>query len=160
MKTMFEFEDFLLSEECWENHDVSYIDIDGLQHYCTYDDYWTYYAIVSQLIASENTIKVEQLERKFGYVNKTAHAFYNKECGPSFEVHTDPVEVVIECIDGRKYMQVEGKEIVLNPGDMLTIPPNTEHKALNYEKALMISYGISDTETLNGIRENNGDLQS
>ena len=57
-------------------------------------------------------------------------------------------------------MEVEGKEIVLEPHDTLLIPANTEHRALNKEKALMISYGIHDTETLNGLREDDRDLQS
>jgi quercetin dioxygenase-like cupin family protein len=85
--------------------------------------------------------------------------FLNKKNGPSFNVHTDPVEVIIECLDGVKHMEVEGNKIKLNRGQSLQIPANTEHKALNYEKALMISYGIHDTETLDGLRENDRDLQ-
>jgi|TARA_B110000908_G_C10267467_1_gene465858 mannose-6-phosphate isomerase-like protein (cupin superfamily) len=155
----FEFEDFLLSEECYINHDVSYIDIEGLQHYLQFDNYWAYHPFVSSLLYSENTIKVEQLEKKFNFKDKTAHMFLNKKNGPSFNVHTDPVEVIIECLDGVKHMEVEGNRIKLNRGQSLQIPANTEHKALNYEKALMISYGIHDTETLDGLRENDRDLQ-
>ena len=55
---------------------------------------------------------------------------------------------------------VEGKEITLRPGDKLSIRAGTEHKALNHEKALMASHGIGDTETLNRICEDNGDVQS
>jgi mannose-6-phosphate isomerase-like protein (cupin superfamily) len=156
-----EFEEFVLSEQCFNNHDVSYIDDDGLQHYLTCDSYFEYHPIVMHhLLMTNNTIKVEQMERHYGYINQTAHIFFNKKDGPTFDIHTDPVKVIIECLDGTKYMEVEGKEIELRPGEYVHIPPNTEHRALNYKKALMVSYGISDTETLDGIRENNGDMQS
>ena len=113
-----------------------YIDIEGLQHYLQFDNYWAYHPFVSSLLYSENTIKVEQLEKKFNFKDKTAHMFLNKKNGPSFNVHTDPVEVIIECLDGVKHMEVEGNKI-----------------------KLMISYGIHDTETLDGLRENDRDLQ-
>lgn len=149
--TFKEFEDFLFSESCFENHDVSYIDIEGKQHYLEQDDFFKYQAKVAELIVSINTIKVEQCEQWFNTTG-TAHIFYNKENGPSFGIHTDPVDVLIECLDGNKYMEVEGEKKVLEPHDYLTIPAGTEHRALNYEKALMISYGVSDTETLTRIR--------
>jgi mannose-6-phosphate isomerase-like protein (cupin superfamily) len=149
-----EFENFVLSEECFSNQDVSYIDTEGKQHYVNQEEYYSYLAKITQLIISENTIKVEQFEKVLGCEDKTAHAFYNKLNGPSFGIHEDPVDVLIECLDGKKWMEVEGKEIVLEPRDTLYIPANTPHRALNYEKALMISYGINDTETLSRIRKN------
>ena len=88
----------------------------------------------------------------FGYTDRTAHIFFNKENGPSFSIHTDPVDVLIECLDGIKYIEVDGKEVKLEPHDTVLIPSETPHRALNYEKALMISYGIGDTETLTRIR--------
>ena len=103
-------------------------------------------------------MKVEQIETLL-FVQGTVHAFYNQENGASFDVHTDPVDVIIECLDGTKVMEVEGKEISIAKGETLLIPAGTPHRALNYGKALMISHGIHDTETLNGIRENNRDLQ-
>lgn len=157
-----DFENFLLTEECFDNHDVSVIDKDGLQHYLNInnEDYMAYFAVISlELGVWGNTIKVEQIEKWFDYNDRTAHAFYNQVNSGTFSIHTDPVDVIIECLDGRKYMEVEGKEIVLEPHDTLLIPANTEHRALNKEKALMISYGIHDTETLNGLREDDGDLQ-
>jgi mannose-6-phosphate isomerase-like protein (cupin superfamily) len=155
-----EFEDFVLSEECYNNHDVSYIDIDGLQHYLFYDSFWEYQPKILSLLMSENTIKVEQMEKYWGYINQTAHIFFNKTNGPTFDIHTDPVKVIIECLDGTKHMEIEGNEIVLKPGESVVIQPNTEHRALNYKKALMVSYGIRDTETLDGLRKNNRDMQS
>lgn len=147
-----EFENFLLSKDCFKNHDVSCIDRDGNQHYVKAESYPEYQGTVSILLVTDNTIKIEQYEKQFGYTDRTAHIFYNKANGPSFGVHTDPVDVLIECLDGVKTMEVEGKEISLEPHDTLFIPANTPHRALNYEKALMISYGINDTETLSNIR--------
>ena len=51
-------------------------------------------------------------------------------------------------------MEVDGKEITLQPGHKLIIPAGTPHRALNYEKALMASHGINDTETLSRLRQN------
>jgi mannose-6-phosphate isomerase-like protein (cupin superfamily) len=69
-------------------------------------------------------------------------------------MHSDPIDVLIECLDGKKLMEVAGKEIVLEPNNTVYIQANTPHRALNYEKALTISYGINDTETLSRIRKN------
>jgi len=149
-----QFEEFLLSEDCFENHDVSFIDEDGKQHYLDQTCYPSYLAKTSYLITSRNTIKVEQFERQFGYTDRTAHIFYNKAFGPSFDIHSDPIDVLIECLDGIKYMEVDGKEVILQPHDYIHIPANTKHRALNYKKALMVSYGIGDTETLKRIHQN------
>lgn len=155
-----QFEEFVMSSECYEHHDVSYIDSNGLQHYIDSEtiNFWQYQSMIAQILVSSDTLKVEQIERWFGYTDRTAHAFYNKENGPSFGIHEDPVDVLIECLDGKKWMEVDGKEIALEPHETLYIPANTPHRALNYEKALMISYGINDTETLSRIRENHGNV--
>jgi len=150
-----DFEQWLYSNECFENHDVSYIDIEGLQHYLDQTDYHAYIAKVGILIAEKNTIKVEQYEKVLKIVDKTAHVFYNQDNGPTFKLHQDPVDVIIECLDGEKDLEVRGARVTLNPGESLFIPANTKHRAINSKKALMISYGISDTETLSSIRKNN-----
>ena len=149
-----EFENFVLSIECFSNQDVSYIDANGKQHYLDQKEYYVYLAEISQLLISENTIKVEQFEKVIGCKDRTAHVFYNKANGPSFDMHSDPIDVLIECLDGKKLMEVAGKEIVLEPNNTVYIQANTPHRALNYEKALTISYGINDTETLSRIRKN------
>jgi len=148
----FEFNSFILSENCFSTHDVSFIDKDGNQHYLDQSDYVSYMGRIASLVGEGHTIKVEQIEKWFGYTDRTAHIFYNQKDGATFGVHTDPVNVLIECLDGVKWMEVDGKEISLQPHDTVLIPANTPHRALNYEKALMISYGIRDTETINRIR--------
>ena len=147
-----EFTKFVLSKDCFDEQDVSYIDKEGNQHYLNKDDFFVYQATVARLLMEKDTIKIEQAEKVFDFNRGTAHIFFNKPNGYSFDVHTDPVDVFIECLDGRKWLEIEGKEICLEKGERVLIPKNTPHKALNYEKALMISYGIGDTETLTRIR--------
>jgi len=149
--TFIDFENFLLTEECFDNHDVSYIDEDGNQHYIEQTDFISYVGTVARLLSESRTMKVEQIETLL-FVKGTVHAFYNQKNGASFDVHTDPVDVFIECLAGKKIMEVDGKEVVLEKGDTVLIPSGTPHRALNYEKALMLSHGIHDSETLNRIR--------
>ena len=144
-----QFEEFLLSESCHANHDVSIIDSNGLQHYIKTRDYFEYQILMTKHLVEEKvTIKIEQMENYWHLDDRTAHLFYNPKNGPSFDEHTDPVDIIIECKDGVKTIECNGKHFTLNPGDNLSIPAETLHKALNYEKALMVSYGIGDTETL------------
>jgi mannose-6-phosphate isomerase-like protein (cupin superfamily) len=62
---------------------------------------------------------------------------------------------MIKCLDGVKTMEIEGKPLTLKPGEDVTIKTRTFHRALNYEKALMASHGIDDTETLKRLHQNN-----
>ncbi len=150
--TFDQFENFLLTEECFNNHDVSHIDEDGNQHYIKQSEYIAYLGETTVLLANKATIKVEQFEKPLGVNNGTVHVFYNQENGASFDVHTDPIDVIIECVEGIKVMEVEGKEISLSKNETLFIEAGTPHRALNYEKALMLSHGIHDSETINSIR--------
>lgn len=151
--TFEQFFEFVRSNDCFESHDVSIIDTEGNQHYVDQSEYYSYLANISTIIAlKKETIKVEQMERYWRFDDRTIHVFYNPKNGPTFGTHTDPVNVFIECKDGVKSMEVDGKRITLLPGDKLLVPAGTPHKALNYEEALMASHGICDTETLNRLR--------
>ena len=157
--TFEQFEEFVLSDECYWNHDVSFIDEFGLQHYPIFEDNFQYQIETAKKIAEQKvTIKVEQMERRYHWKDRTIHFFYNPINGPTFDTHIDPTDVIIDCHDGIKYMEVNGKEHKLVPGDKLLIHAGSPHKALNYEKALMASHGILDTETTNRICKDNRDL--
>ena len=150
-----QFEEFLLSEDCYMNHDVSIIDTDGLQHYISETEFFTYQTKMTKYLVQEKyTVKIEQMENYWKFNDRTMHLFYNPKNGPTFSEHTDPINVIIECKDGIKHIEVEGWEIDLLPNERVYIPADTFHKALNYEKALVISHGISDTETLERLRKN------
>jgi len=152
-----DFFNFVDSPECYLNHDVSYIDRDGLQHYLNSDlDFCGYLARLGVIIAEgQCTIKVEQMERLYQLNDRTMHFFYNPAHGTTFKEHTDPHDVHIECHDGEKVMEVEGKVYTIHPGETLLIPANVRHRAINDKKALMVSYAINDTETLIRLCENN-----
>lgn len=151
-----EFEKYLLSEDCFNNHDVSIIDKEQRQHYIVTNDFTEYQACMAMHIAQDiMTIKVDQMERFFKREDRTVHVFYNPKNGPTFPEHSDDVDVIIECMDGTKWMELEGKEICLKPGEMLYIPKGAFHRALNHDKALMASHGIGDTASLERIRKNN-----
>lgn len=151
-----QFEEFLLSDKCYDEHDVSIIDANGLQHYIEATEYFEYQIKMTRYLAEQKvTIKIEQMENHWTeFNNRTMHLFYNPKNGPTFDEHTDPVDVIIDCKDGIKHMEVAGKKIELLNNERLHIPAGTFHKALNYEKALVISHGISDTETLERLRKN------
>ena len=151
-----QFEEFVLSDNCYIGHDVSVIDEGGLQHYIQPGVYFEYQILMTRYLAEDKvTIKIEQMENYWNFDGGTIHLFYNPKNGPSFSEHTDPVDIIIECKDGIKSIQVDDNEFVLIPGDKVSIPAETLHKALNYEKALVISYGLSDTETLSRLRKDN-----
>ena len=150
-----QFEEFLLSDKCYDEHDVSIIDTNGLQHYIEAAEYFEYQIKMTRYLAEQKvTVKIEQMENHWKFNDRTMHLFYNPKNGPTFSEHTDPINVIIECKDGIKHIEVEGWQIDLLPNERLYIPADTFHKALNYEKALVISHGISDTETLERLRKN------
>ena len=159
--TFDEFENFLLSTECFDNHDVAWIDQEQNIHYHDQQDFFAYQAFFSKMIAEEKcTIKIEQMERKYEASDCTIHCFYNPVNGPSFPEHTDPMDVGIECTSGIKTLDIEGYPIALEPGDYLDIPAGTPHQAINSTKSVMLSYGFNDTETLNRIREDDRNLSA
>ena len=85
IETFEEFENWLITEECFDNHDVSHIDNDCNQHYLEHSEYISYLGQVTVLLANRATIKVEQAEKLFDYNDRTIHLFYNDVDGPSFK---------------------------------------------------------------------------
>ena len=101
--TFKDFEDFLLSEKCFKSHDVSIIREGGLQDQIDTLHYWDYQSQMAKHLAEEKvTIKVEQMERHWKFDDRTIHLFYNPKSGPTFDEHTDPVDVIIEVKAGSK----------------------------------------------------------
>lgn len=150
------FEEFLLSQECYDNHDVFIIDSNQCMHHIDIDNYIEYQAeMAKHLFKEEVTIKVHQMESYFNYNYGTIHVFHSPKNGPTFPEHTDLTDVMIKCLDGIKTMEIEGKQVTLQPGESVTIKTRTFHRALNHEKALMASHGIGDTETLKRLHQNN-----
>jgi mannose-6-phosphate isomerase-like protein (cupin superfamily) len=103
------------------------------------------------------TIKIEGMERyskdifdacsrfskKYNHNGPvTCHAFYAPAGACSFDLHTDPDDVVIYCCEGIKTMFVDGNSLTILPGESIFIPANTIHKATNQHESLMLSFGL------------------
>lgn len=154
-----DFEDYVLSHEAYMWDRTLYIDIDGKDVKIVSDTYEEYFAKVQiKLAESFDTIKVEGIERLCNFTEGTIHAFRYWEGSPSFGVHEDPVDVLLHVTDGEKTIEVNGKIQNLLKNDFWHIPANTPHRALNNKEGLMFSYGLSDTERHDSVRQDDGDL--
>ena len=142
-----DFENLFLSKRAFEQEKSFYIDISGKDNIIKTDTYEEYLAIAQVKLASQfETLKIEGVEKLCGFKDGTIHAFRYWKQSPSFGVHVDPVDVIIEVKQGSKVMEVEGDKFVIHKGCHLKIPANTPHRALNEEEGLMFSYGLYDTE--------------
>lgn len=76
----------------------------------------------------------------------TAHLFVSKKDAISFPLHTDPAHVIITMLEGQKDYIVEdnGETTVytIKTGELLLLPANTPHMALNTHGSKMLSIGI------------------
>lgn len=85
----------------------------------------------------------QRLARHFnhdGYVS--CHLFLSPKDSKSFTMHTDPDDVVIHMVDGRKVFESPDGRIVLSAGDTLLIPRGTHHRAINVDSSIMLSFGL------------------
>lgn len=76
----------------------------------------------------------------------TIHAFISPAGSSSFDLHTDPDDVLIYVVDGCKTMiTYEDGQLIehrLNEGDSLFIPANRPHRAVNTCKSITLSIGL------------------
>lgn len=72
----------------------------------------------------------------------TCHLFQSKAGAKSFPLHTDPDDVIIVMLKGKKVFRNEGESISLTAGDFMLIPKNYPHEAVNTESNLMLSIGL------------------
>lgn len=90
------------------------------------------------------TVKIEGLENKlpFGEKGDTVHMFISPAYAYAFNEHTEPYDVLLKCIKGKKTMVINHKEIVINEGEEFVIPANTPHYATNKYSSVMLSMEI------------------
>ena len=111
--------------------------------------------------------KCEELKTKYNHNGPvTCHVFIAKTDSPSFGLHTDPDDVLIYCIEGKKTLSVNGEYIVLREGEEIFIPADTPHIAHNEYAALTLSFGLEKflidkavKHELDIIPKDDGDLQ-
>ena len=142
-----EFEEYVLSYDAYMYDRTFYIDNCGKDVKIISDTYEEYFAKVQvKLAEASDTLKVEGIERLCDWKDGTIHAFRYWENSPSFPVHTDPVDVIIEVHEGEKDIEVNGLNHNLRRYETVVIPANTPHRAMNKSEGLIFSYGLSDTE--------------
>ena len=144
-----EFENFIHSQLPYEQKIISVIDNLGRQISLN---------SLSQLYDYFNcTIKLEQMEKYspliFNHCRSlssqyqhngpiTCHLFRSFKNSRSFALHTDPDDVIIECVFGKKKIILNGNEKILYSGESLFIPANTPHEAVNDDESLTLSFGL------------------
>jgi mannose-6-phosphate isomerase-like protein (cupin superfamily) len=143
------FEEFIHSDLVYQQKIISVIDENSRQ--IVLNNLAELYSYTSC------TIKLEQMEKYnkqiFDYCHflsanhnhygpVTCHAFRAFRQSMSFGLHTDPDDVILYCIHGKKKMVVDGNEYILKPHDTLFIPANTPHEAINDDESLMLSFGL------------------
>lgn len=149
MITLDEFENFLHTDLVYEQKIISVIDEQSRQIFLD--------GIGELYKHTGNTIKLEQMEKynqsifqkcqnlreKYSHNGPvTCHAFLAFEGSKSFGLHTDPDDVIIECIFGSKTLFVGDIKHVLKSDDCIYIPANTPHEIINEDKSLILSFGL------------------
>ena len=69
------------------------------------------------------------------------HIFFSFNSGCSGRPHRDPYGVFLLGAYGKTVYLVEGKEYVLEKGDVLTIPQNALHKSISITPRIVLSLG-------------------
>lgn len=73
----------------------------------------------------------------------TAHLFVSPKDGISFDMHTDPDDVIVYTVQGCKEMELENYGVISIPeGWALFMPKNHPHRAINSEASITISFGL------------------
>ena len=149
MHSINEFEAFIGREFVYRHNLISVIQNGG--HYLVHNH--------AELLKRYNgcAIKLEGLERysrelavkcaglKIMYDHfgpMTCHAYRAFPGSESFGLHSDPMPVFLEVIEGTKNMIVNSEWHTLQAGDTLYIPANTPHEAINQDDSLMLSFGL------------------
>ena len=115
------------------------------QPYLKIDDYVSYLGKIDNLLMDKNvTIKVEKYESILNWNDGTVHIFYAKEGSPSFDEHSDPVDLILQVTHGIKTISLKHMDHTLLKGDSLYIPAGTLHRATNKNESIMLSWGLND----------------
>ena len=75
-----------------------------------------------------------------------AHLYLAPSNGGSFGLHTDPNDVFVHVLHGRKQFELPEHNLTvdLEPGDWLYIPKNAQHKGFSLTNSIMLSFGVRD----------------
>ncbi len=129
----------------------------GLVKYVFNDASYGINSPMEYLEHSDKPIKVEGYERLnavlFGECQRLAayfghagyvscHLFISPKGSTSFSMHTDPDDVVVYVVKGGKEFESIDQLESVKAGDVLYIPRNHPHRAINTDSSLMLSFGL------------------
>lgn len=122
-------------------------------------------ADINEAFRKRYVVKVQQLERwdrqvshlcrsleekVNGYVD--AHLYLAPANGGSFGLHTDPHDVFVVMLRGKKRFELPEFNLTIDlaPGDWLYIPKDAQHKGFSITNSVMLSLGVRSylSETL------------
>ena len=92
----------------------------------------------------KNLKEIEERELIPGYSVRFIHsqkvtiAYWNIKADASMPEHSHHHEQVVNMIEGRFELTVDGKPYVMGPGDVLVIPPNIKHSGRSIEHCRII----------------------
>jgi len=112
-----------------------YIDAEGLEHSIEQPE------AVAKVVESKYTVKVEGLEAFYKH-DKSVHAFISPSGSTSFNTHSDPIDLEIRCLHGRKWMNVAGVIRYVVGGGQIHIRKNVPHKAINTCYSVCLSWEV------------------
>ena len=100
----------------------------------------------------KNLNEIEQKELVPGFKAKFIHsenmtfAYVDVEQNASFPEHSHPNEQVVNIIEGKFEFVLEGKTKIIEPGDIVVIPPNIKHsgKAITKCKIIDVFYPVRE----------------
>lgn len=83
-------------------------------------------------------------EKISGHID--VHLFLAPSKGGSFGLHTDPNDVFVYVLWGRKQFELPefNLNVELTPGDWLYIPKNAQHKGFSLSNSAMLSFGVRE----------------
>lgn len=138
----------LTSSHLYEQGMINYIDHGRTYHVSSPLDYMAH---------EDKVIKIEGYERlnpvmfrecgrlaafKGHYGHVSCHLFVSPFNAKSFDMHTDPDDVVLYMVKGKKSFEHGEGVIELNQGQSIFIPRNTPHRAINTHTSIMLSFGL------------------
>lgn len=145
MITLEEFESFLQNDLVYKQKILYYIDDLGREHLI--ENLGQLHSVYGKSIKMESAEKYNRelfnLCKSFDHPGPvTCHIFRSYINSKSFPKHTDPDDVLLLMISGKKDIIIDNKITTLEEGNKIFIPADTPHEAINTSDSLMLSIGF------------------
>lgn len=140
-----EFDIFIQNNIVYEQNILYYIDDLGKDHLIkNIGQLHSIYGKSVKLESAEKyNLEIFNLCKSFDHPGPvTCHIFRSCTNSKSFPKHTDPDDVLLLMISGKKDIIIDNKRISLEEGNKIFIPADTLHEAINTSDSLMLSIGF------------------